>query len=58
MVVHIENGEELRCSFGILIANNLYFGTTTISIPDYNVIVDIYVNEIRRILDKMNYYQS
>ena len=50
MVVNIDNGEELRCSFGILIANNLYFGTTTISIPKYNAIVDTYVNEILRIL--------
>ena len=52
MVVNIDNDEELRCSFGILISHNLYFGTTTISIPKYNAIVDTYVNEIRRILKK------
>ena len=50
VVVNFDNGEELRCSFGILISNNLYFGTTAISIPKYNAIIDHYVNEIRGIL--------
>jgi len=50
MVVNIINGEELRCSFGILFFGKFYFGRNTISVREYNAIVNAYANEIRRIL--------
>ncbi|MCJ7760853.1 hypothetical protein MUP59_06910 [Candidatus Bathyarchaeota archaeon] len=49
MVVTLISGEEFRCSFGIWIAGKLYFGRNTISVQEYNAVVNAYVNEIRQI---------
>jgi len=53
MVINL-SGEELRCSFGILISGRLYFGRNTISIKEYNAVVNAYANEIRQILTGKN----
>ena len=51
MVINLISGEELRCSFGILISGRLYFGRNTISIKEYNAVVNAYAKEIRQILN-------
>ena len=51
MVINLISGEELRCSFGILISGRLYFGRNTISIKEYNAVVNAYAKEICQILN-------
>ena len=52
MVVKLDDGKELRCSFGILIDNVLFLGRSIISIPNYNAVVDGHIIEINTILER------
>ena len=52
MVVKLDDGKKLRCSFGILIDNVLFLGRSMISIPNYNAVVDRHIKKINTILER------